>query len=603
MRTPAGLPLRLAVSLALLWATGARGELLFPSQGTPPGGLDGGAPFSDPAVTCVTCHAQSAIHNRGFYLPYDTWTGTMMANSVRDPLFLAALSVAEQDTPNMGQWCIRCHTPAAYVRGDSLPGDGSALDALDTEGVACEVCHRSMVDAGDPNAPYEWNAQLFFDLTQTEHGPYVSSANSFHACARDAFTASSALCGQCHEVKNPLSDWIDASGNDTGLPFPLDTTYDEWLGSSYSSGATPKQCQDCHMPTFTGNVPVAKNGPGRTDPPTHVFVGGNAWGVEAVFFARTDGGILDGGSVDAGLYDGGLTDPFWGVQQAALANLTLAASLQVTGPAAVSPGASFPLEVVVTNLSGHKLPTGYADGRRVFQQVSWVDSTGAETVLIGLYDAGGATLVADPQLRVYEAIQGSADGGLDDHLLHHQTVLKDTRIPPSGFQALPTTVPVGTTWFGDGDGGYHSFDDGTYTLTAPATLGAASLIVRLFYQPTTADYVGFLAGADTSDARGTTLQQIWNATGQAAPALMAEATVQLQVTAADAGASADAGATPDAGGASGGTSHGCGCGTGEAPLAVLLLLSARRRRTANPARSPSATRGPAGPLSHPTPSC
>jgi hypothetical protein len=36
---------------------------------------------------------------------------SMMGNTLRDPLFLAALTVAEQDRPGVGDWCLRCHTP------------------------------------------------------------------------------------------------------------------------------------------------------------------------------------------------------------------------------------------------------------------------------------------------------------------------------------------------------------------------------------------------------------------------------------------------------------------------------------------------------------
>src|SRR5262245_36058141 len=34
--------------------------------------------------------------------PGDTWTGTMMAHSARDPLFWAALDVANNDSPDIG---------------------------------------------------------------------------------------------------------------------------------------------------------------------------------------------------------------------------------------------------------------------------------------------------------------------------------------------------------------------------------------------------------------------------------------------------------------------------------------------------------------------
>ncbi len=56
-----------------------------------------------------------------------------MANAARDPLFLAALSVAEQDSAGSGQFCLRCHTPKGFVKGNAT-GIGQQLDTDDLEG-------------------------------------------------------------------------------------------------------------------------------------------------------------------------------------------------------------------------------------------------------------------------------------------------------------------------------------------------------------------------------------------------------------------------------------------------------------------------------------
>jgi hypothetical protein len=586
-----GRAIRAVAFVGVLAGATAAAELLFPSKGTQPGGLDGGFPFDDIDTTCVRCHSQAAVVDpTGYYMPFDTWLGTMMSNSMRDPLFLAALTVAEQDKRNIGQWCIRCHSPVAYVNGDSLPGNGSALNSLDDEGVTCEVCHRSMIDTTDPNSPYEWNAQITFDPTDTKHGPY-SNPSPFHATLQDPFTSTSMLCGQCHEVKNPLVNLIDSQGNDTGLPFPLDTTFEEWSNSAYN-GATPTTCQDCHMNADAGTVRVARGGPTHDNPPLHQFVGGNAWGIAAVYSTLADGGGFLSGLFDGGYWalisDAGYPNAYLAAQSAAVANLAGAATVQASGPTGTVPaGTPFALTVVVGNLTGHKLPTGYADGRRVFQQISIVDATGTENVIIGAYDTSTATLATDPQLRVYEAVQGTFDGGADNHLVRHNTIIKDTRIPPTGFQATTDTVPVATTWFNAGDGGYVDFDQGQYTLTAPTTPGNATVKVRLFYQPTTREYVEFLSTTNQSDNRGTALEQAWNSTGQAAPILMVETSTSMTVgpPPPDAGQTDSGSPTPgpDASVTDGGTtrsSSGCGCHSGEGSgfLAIAAWLSFARNR-------------------------
>ena len=49
----------------------------------------------------------------------------------------------------------------------------------------------------------------------------------------------------------------------------VENTYTEWLGSFYSGFGV--ECQDCHMPAYTGRA--AEGGPIRPDVHRHRFVG------------------------------------------------------------------------------------------------------------------------------------------------------------------------------------------------------------------------------------------------------------------------------------------------------------------------------------------
>ena len=62
---------------------------------------------------CSDCHSVDAFPVTGGieFSPQDTWRGSMMANATRDPLFWAALDVANNDAPGVGDYCLRCHTP------------------------------------------------------------------------------------------------------------------------------------------------------------------------------------------------------------------------------------------------------------------------------------------------------------------------------------------------------------------------------------------------------------------------------------------------------------------------------------------------------------
>ena len=92
------------------------------AAGTPPGGLAGGAPIES-ATRCKSCHGGFKTDDGHTYMPWDTWAGSMMANAARDPLFLASVTVAEQDRPGSGSFCLRCHTPSAHLESRSTSPD------------------------------------------------------------------------------------------------------------------------------------------------------------------------------------------------------------------------------------------------------------------------------------------------------------------------------------------------------------------------------------------------------------------------------------------------------------------------------------------------
>jgi MYXO-CTERM domain-containing protein len=280
-------------------------------------------------------------------------------------------------------------------------------------------------------------------------------------------------------------------------------------------------------------------------------VGGNVWGLDAVRAAAPS-------------ELAGLDAAFAANRAAALENLQRAARVEIVLPQGPIPvGQEAQLKVRVYNLTGHKLPTGYADGRRVF-----VELRVAGEVVSGAYDGDAGIFLADPQLAVFEAVHARADGGLD-HLALHDTVVKDTRIEPLGFQPNEVTRPVGITFLREADGGAAGGAEWTYRVRFPSTLdaGTATVEARLFHQATTRAYVEALAAANLTDGKGEALRSIWESTGRAAPVLMTSAQTTAQLTTVP----------PEVTG-------GCGCRTttGSAAalpaLAILLTWAARRRR-------------------------
>ena len=80
-----------------------------------------------PAATCITCHGEQPTDLAGnTVVPGYFWQGSMMAQSARDPIFWACLTVALQDSmwalggnPNAADICLRCHFPEGWLGGRS----------------------------------------------------------------------------------------------------------------------------------------------------------------------------------------------------------------------------------------------------------------------------------------------------------------------------------------------------------------------------------------------------------------------------------------------------------------------------------------------------
>jgi MYXO-CTERM domain-containing protein len=600
-----------ALVIAALTATGSAWGGFGDLGGTQPNTLLNGGQFTD-ADGCATCHGEGFMGDTTF-LPFDTLAGTMMANSARDPVFKAALAIANQDgSPQVAEHCLRCHSPIGYVRGHTTPTDGSAFDVIDLQGVGCETCHRA-VQTPLPEGPYlRGDAQIVYDDDPGKRGKYPGGFSVGHEAITDTGVNEPRFCGQCHDVTNPGLTLRDALGMDTGVDFPEQTTFREWESSAYAVAGGPSEagCVTCHMRPKMGRWPVSKLPlePLHTNPRDHALVGGNHWGIRAVMAANPERAVQY-----AGAFDLALARTLESLQAAVAVTL-------VDAPAAVAPGASFDVTVRVENLSGHKFPTGYADGRRAWIAIALVGEDSAERTLLGAYDAATGDVQSAPATRVYRAERGRWDGAQavpELSLARQDMLLTDTRIPPKGFLATTITEPSGDVDFSDGQGGWRSFDEATFTVTAPAdAYGVQTLSARVYYQSITRDYVEFLQAANTTTTAGDDLMAIYESTGEGAPILCASAEGMVDLGPDPNGTGGAGGDATGGGGMGGGGTAGaggaeppeeeddggCGCravgagrtGTTTISAAAMLLMIAagtrRRRQAVTPCEGVSSPR-------------
>jgi len=231
--------------------------------------------------------------------------------------------------------------------------------------------------------------------------------------------------------------------------------------------------------------------------------------------------------------------------------LAAAASLSIAAPASVGPGADLDFHVRVENKTGHKLPTGYPEGRRCWLEVEVTDGDGGLLLDSGSYDSSAATRSQDPQLRTYE-VRMAANGVEGFHFILQNELLEDSRIPPRGFVARPDTAPVGRSYavIGASDAGdvLAHWDDAPYAVRIPSSArGPLAVTAKLVYQTTSREYVESLRDANKTDGYGAKMAELWQSHDRAPPFEMARATASIEIASTtDGGVPADFDASLDA---------------------------------------------------------
>lgn len=495
---------------------------------------------------CLGCHGPYDIEND----PVSTWSGSLMAQAGRDPLFFAQMATAEQDVANVGNFCMRCHVPMSFVTGHAADSDGSSLDIIDRDGVSCHFCH-SMVDpiykpgisppedaailAGLESIPaYYGNAMFVLDPTGTRRGPRSESV-SIHEFIESPFHTTGEFCGTCHDVGNVATqrqpdgtytyNAIDQATPDENPEhmFPLERTFTEWRLSAFANGGVDlagrfggngvsvvSSCQDCHMPRGSGQA--CGWGPVRPDLARHDFAGAGAQVLDLIAELHKDDPEVDLDSIAA-------------ARAKAVSMLERAADLEVEQ-------INGSLRVRVTNQSGHKIPTGHIEGRRIWVNVQFRDASGTLLREHGGYDLAEAHLDTE-STEVYEMHVGLSPvaaamtgypAGPTGHMSLADTIVKDNRIPPRGFSnavyADAGAPVVGTTTYADG----QHWDDSYFAIPA----GTASATAAIYYQNTPRDYIEHLKDGNHTNHWGDTLYDLWNTTGKGAPIEMAQVEAAVQ---------------------------------------------------------------------------
>ncbi|HEB12471.1 MAG TPA: hypothetical protein ENI11_02215 [Actinobacteria bacterium] len=466
----------------------------------------------EPPAECATCHNE----------PYRDWSGTMMGNDFRDPSWLAALSIAEQDVPGIGDYCLRCHG-AGWFEGKSEPPDGDSRGKsfapppkIDRESIPlCDFCHR-VERVGERKSAYddqmiaEGNGAIFI----RPDDPWKGASHPLKEIHKKG-----EFCGSCHDVSNPLVKNADVPAMD----HPLERTYTEWKYSFF--GENEITCQKCHPPMK--------------------FPGAQTWilypGMASLY------PDVDEGWVEAGFNVKADRSSAWkAARERNVAFMKRAADIKVEAEKTMEPGEETVIKVTVVNKSGHRLPTGFAEGRHMWIHLRVTDSEGMLVFEDGKLDDDGK-IIETEQSKVYEQKAG-VDGEKSFHFALVNSIIKDNRIPPFGFRKTAYEAEGAFIVGADYQPG-QNWDITKYEFDIPGdALGPFTVQANLKYETYSAEYMNWLVDTDKTLAAnyggeapatpdgartwGETTYRLWETEAKGRPLLMATAVASISYTSA-----------------------------------------------------------------------
>ena len=452
-------------------------------------------------------------------------------------------------------FCGSCHDVSNSAVGDLAPGNGAQPGAP-------HVISSQDLLGGVPNLGGPVEEKAAFNNPPYAYGVVERTFSEYKASAFPTF--------RVRDFNNLPADLKKPGGS-------LEVTYQASLaagtGGDYADG-DPRffSCQSCHMRPTTSAGANKAGVQIRTDLPRHDLTGGNYWMGEIVKYQDSKDQLRLGGGLSASQ----IQAIDWGAQRAGV-HLEQAGSLDVIGDT-----------VKVTNLTAHKLISGYPEGRRMWLNMKWYDGSNVLLREDGAYGpigvltpnpAGGPDVAVESILdlsgtntKIYEAhyamtqdwaellvgagihpadfplsfdrTTGAVDYTLGElaaqpagtyhetfHFVLNNHVPKDNRIPPYGMSydvaKLRNALPVPADQYGNpGAGGTYDYFDNV-ALNPPA--GAVYATIDLLYQGTSWEYVQFLDRANTKEnaflgQEGVNMLDAWLNTGMVPPYVMASAT-------------------------------------------------------------------------------
>lgn len=509
------------------------------------GGLSLSAAKNDLFTTagmCNACHMNLTTSDGTEVSPAEFWRASIMANSARDPYYLASVRLELVESPDFAaeieNKCSICHMPMAHfndaARGNKslIFGEGGYLDpghplnAMAGDGVSCTVCHQIPASVG---SKFRHSGSLAIDLTApmgeriiygpfsiTERGKALMKGGSGYVTLQSEHISQSALCANCHELH---INYITEEGtlSQGGDVFPEQKPYSEWLASRYSTEGV--SCQDCHMPKIQKEAPLSNVMPDQKYEPIslHVFAGGN------VFMLNLLKVFGDEVGVEAE------SKHFEALISRTVEKLTKeTAALTVSEP--TQDGDEFIFDVITEVRTGHKFPTSFPS-RRAWLHVTVTDATTGQVIFeSGEFEPKGRiadndndsepqayephydVITTADQVQVYESVMKTKTGQVTTLQMRASGFIKDNRLLPEGFDKTAVSDLIAVTGQAATDDDFVGGQDKvTYRIPVEGGQGPFTVAVELLYQSIGHRWAQNLMSKDTEEAR--TFGRYYNALG------------------------------------------------------------------------------------------
>lgn len=363
------------------------------------------------SAKCKSCHEEI----------FDQWADSNHKNLVgTNPYYLVVEDLAAKvEGEAFRQWCMGCHNPSAITTGlvkkttptmDKLFESGAKTlinelkahgNAKLEEGVSCITCHRiTKVEDVGGNAAYTLNItqreKYAFEDSDNKAGQWLSEKliNAKPKGHVDSYMKpiykKSVYCATCHDEFTP------------GSGSKIVSTFKEWQNSPFNNPSDPtkhKTCIDCHMTYLKDDQ-----------------------------FSPFKGRSTDGGKIKKDVkvhYFAGSNHFLSGLKSKEHEDQTL--QLLRTSAKLDVDIKKTTINVGVKNVgAGHHLPTGVADFRELWLDITVKDRTGKVVFESGkLKKDGNLGDDARPFMKVFGDKEGKPVGLL---FWRYEKLLSDTRI-------------------------------------------------------------------------------------------------------------------------------------------------------------------------------